>query len=170
MTSDVVIEEAPMNTKLTTAMLAVTTVLWTAAPARAAAASDVGLGIILGEPIGGSAKVWLDDKLAFDAGAGLSDGNAAFWGDILFHDWTLLPQPKEGRLGGYLGAGPQIRTGDDTRFGIRTVAGLSYRFAGHPLELFGEAGPLFRLTQGGTVDAVGGVGLRVMVGGGSGKR
>lgn len=149
--------------------LAALTALAAAVPASASEVRDVGVGVILGEPIGGSAKLWLDDRMALDAGAGLSDGNAAFWGDVLLHDWTLLPQPKEGRLGAYLGAGPQIRTGDDVRFGIRTIAGLTYRTAGHPLEFFVEAGPLFRLTQGGQVDGVGGAGLRVFVGG-AGKK
>ena len=142
-----------------------------AGPAAASASSsgtdvrEVGVGVVLGEPIGGTMKLWLDDRLAADAGLGLSDGNAGFWADALWHDWTLLPQPPTGRLAAYLGAGPQIRTGDDPRFGIRAIAGLSYRPTGHPLELFAEAGPLFRLTQGGEVDAVGGVGLRLMVGG-----
>lgn len=154
-----------MSKRLTAAALAFLAVPWAALPARAQGASDVGVGVVLGEPIGGTVKLWLDDRLAFDAGAGLSDGNAGFWGDALWHDWSLLPQPRQGRLGAYLGAGPQVRTGDEARFGIRTLAGLSYRPSGHPLELFAEAGPLFRLTQGGAVDAVGGVGLRVMVGG-----
>jgi hypothetical protein len=57
-----------------------------------------------------------------------------------------------------------VRAGDDARFGIRTIVGLSFRPSGHPLEFFAEAGPLFRLTQGGNVDAVGGVGLRLMIG------
>jgi hypothetical protein len=126
---------------------------------------EVGVGVALGEPIGGTAKLWLDDRLAADVGAGLSDGNAAFWADALWHDWSLLPQPKSGRLGAYVGAGPQFRTGDDARFGVRAIGGLSYRPTGHPVELFAEAGPLFRLTQGGQVDAVGGVGLRLMIGG-----
>ena len=125
---------------------------------------EVGVGVALGEPIGGTAKLWLDDRLAADLGVGISDGNAGFWGDMLWHDWTLLPQPPSGRLGAYLGAGPQVRTGDDARFGLRAIAGLSYRPAGHPLEFFAEAGPLFRLTQGGQVDAVGGVGVRLLVG------
>lgn len=145
--------------------LAALAVLAAALPASASRVREVGVGVALGEPIGGSAKLWLDDLTALDLGAGLSDGNAAFWGDVLWHDWTLLPQPKEGRLGAYLGAGPQVRTGEDARFGIRAVVGLTYRTAGHPLELFAEAGPLFRLTQGGAVDGVGGVGLRVFVGG-----
>jgi hypothetical protein len=46
---------------------------------------------------------------------------------------------------------------------------VSFRPTGHPLELFAEAGPLFRLTQGGQVDALGGVGLRLMVGAERGK-
>ena len=129
----------------------------------------MGVGVVLGEPIGGTAKLWLDDRLAVDAGAGLSDGNAAFWGDVLWHDWTLLPQTKDGKLGGYVGAGPQIRTGDDARFGIRAIAGVTYRPSGHPIEVYAEAGPLFRLTQGGELDAVGGVGLRVYVGSSPGR-
>jgi opacity protein-like surface antigen len=132
--------------------------------ASPAAAQEVGVGVVLGEPIGGTAKLWLSDALAADAGLGFSAGNVGFWADALWHDWTLLPQPSNGRLGLYLGAGPQIRAGDDSRFGIRAIAGASYRPTEHPLELFAEAGPLFRLTQGGQIDAVGGVGLRLMLG------
>lgn len=128
--------------------------------ARAQSIKEASVGVVLGEPIGATAKFWLDDRLAFDLGAGLSDGNAGFWGDILWHDWGLLPRPADGKLGAYLGAGPQIRAGDDTRFGIRTIIGVSWKLATRPLEFFAEAGPLFRLTQGGQLDAVGGVGLR----------
>lgn len=132
-------------------------------PARAAA-PELSAGVALGEPIGGTAKLWFDDRFAADAGLGLSDGNLAFWGDGLWHDWRILPQPAQGRLGGYLGAGAQIRTGTDARVGIRTVVGLSFRPKDSPLEAFAEAGPLFRLTQGGAVDAVGAVGLRARLG------
>src|SRR4051812_36672022 len=101
---------------------------------------EVGLGVALGEPIGGTAKLWFDDRFAADVGAGLSDGNAALWADALWHDWSLLPQPARGRLGVYGGAGPQIRMGDDARFGLRAVGGLTFRPSGHPLELYAEAG------------------------------
>lgn len=139
--------------------------LISARPAAAADIREVGVGVALGEPIGGTAKFWLDGPWAADAGVGLSDGNAALWADALWHDWSLLPQPSNGRLGVYVGAGPQVRTGADPRFGIRTLGGVSYRPTGHPFELYAEVGPMFRLTQGGQVDAVGGVGLRVMLGG-----
>ncbi|MDE2142251.1 MAG: hypothetical protein KGL74_12500 [Elusimicrobia bacterium] len=142
-------------------------ILGAAVRASAAGVRDVGVGIILGEPIGGTAKFWLDDRFALDAGAGFSDGNAGFWGDALWHDWTLLPQPKDGRLAAYAGGGPQVRTGVDARFGIRAVVGAAYRPSKQPLEFFLEAGPLFRLTQGGGVDAVGGVGVRLYGWGGA---
>ena len=129
---------------------------------------EIGVGVVLGDPIGGTAKFWLDDRLAADVGAGLGDGNATLWADALWHDWTLLPQPQSGRLGAYFGAGPQFRAGEDARFGIRAIGGFSFRPTGHPLELYAEAGPLFRLTQGGQLDAVGGVGVRLMLGGAAG--
>ena len=151
-----------MKTKLAAIVLVATA----CATASASAIHEVGVGVVLGDPIGATAKLWLDDRLAADAGAGLSDGNAAFWADALWHDWSLLPQPGNGRLGLYLGAGPQVGFGDDdARFGIRAIGGVSYRPSGHPLELYAEAGPMFRLTQGGAVDAVGGVGVRLMIGG-----
>lgn len=154
-----------MKTRIAAALLAAGVLTSAAPPSPAAAIREVGVGVALGEPIGGTAKFWLDGPLAADAGIGLSDGNAALWADALWQDWTLLPQPPNGRLGAYVGAGPQIRTGDDARFGIRALGGVSYRPTGQPIELYAEAGPLFRLTQGGQVDAVGGVGLRVMLGG-----
>jgi hypothetical protein len=159
-----------MKTMIAAALLAAGA-LASARPAAAAASGvkEVGVGVALGEPIGGSVKFWFDDPMAVDVGAGLSDGNAALWADALYHDWKLLPQPSNGRLGAYAGAGPQIRMGDDARFGIRTIVGVTYRPTGHALEIYAEAGPLFRLTQGGKVDAVGGVGLRIMLGGVSRK-
>ncbi len=134
-----------------------------AGTAAAATPRELALGVALGEPVGGTAKLWLDDRTAVDLGAGLSDGNAAFWGDLLVHDWGLVKQPAQGRLGGYLGLGPQLRTGGDARFGLRTIAGVSFRARERPLELYAEAGPLFRFTQGGHVDAVGGVGVRIFL-------
>lgn len=147
--------------KIRAASVALSAVLAATGASFAQGARKVGVGVILGEPIGGDVKVWNDERTAFDAGVGVSDGNSAFWADVLIHDWSLFHQSPPGRLGGYVGAGPQLRTGDDARFGLRTIAGVAYLPAGHPLELFVEAGPLFRLTQGGQVDGVGGAGLRI---------
>lgn len=125
-----------------------------------------GFGIVAGDPIGGTAKLWLDDDYAVDFGVGFS-GDTVLWGDLLYHAWNLLPQPEEGKLGVYFGAGPRLETADDPEFGVRTIAGLSWRITRQPIEFFIEAGPVFRMTPSGGVDADGGVGLRLYLGSGS---
>lgn len=130
-----------------------------AAPASAEP-KEFSVGAVLGDPTGGTLKLWLDDALALDAGVGYS-GDATFWGGLLWHDWRLLPQPAKGRLGLYLGAGPRLEAARDAEFGVRTIGGLSWRLPEHSLEFFAEAGPVFRLTQGGGVGADGGVGVRL---------
>ncbi|MDD5301719.1 MAG: hypothetical protein PHS14_01310 [Elusimicrobia bacterium] len=124
---------------------------------------EAGAGIIAGDPIGGTAKLWFDRNYALDLGVGFS-GSTVLWGDFLYHAWNLLPQPEEGRLGVYFGAGPRLETASDTEFGVRTIAGVSWRLTRQPIEVFAEAGPVFRLTQGGGVDADGGVGVRLYLG------
>lgn len=134
-----------------------------ALPASAQTVTKAGFGVIAGDPIGGSAKLWLDEAYAVDLGVGFS-GDTVLWGDLLYHMSNLLPQPEEGRLSVYLGAGPRLETRDDTEFGVRTIAGLSWRITRQPLEFFVEAGPVFKVTQGGGVDADGGVGVRFYLG------
>ncbi len=135
-----------------------------AAPARAQdEIKDVGVGVIAGDPIGGTVKLWLNDRLAFDLGIGYS-GDTVMWGDVLLHAWDLLPRPQEGKLGLYVGAGPRLETRRDAEFAIRTIAGVSWRLDKQPVELFAEAGPLFRMTPRGGVGADAGVGLRLYLG------
>jgi hypothetical protein len=137
-----------------------------AAPAAAAATSavtEVGVGVIVGDPIGGTAKLWLGPDYAVDLGIGYS-GSTVLWGDVLYHAWNLFPPIDEGKLGLYFGAGPRIETGDDTEFGVRTLAGVSWRLSRQPMEFFAEMGPVFRLTQGGGVGIDGGVGVRLYLG------
>lgn len=144
-------------------ILAALLVAAAALPASASEFKEVGVGVIVGDPVGGTAKLWLDKDFAVDVGVGFS-GDVAFWGDILYHMWDIFPQPQEGKLGLYLGAGPRIETRSDAEFGIRTIGGVTWRLAKHPLELFAEAGPVFRMTPHGGVDADGGVGVRFYFG------
>lgn len=134
-----------------------------AAHAAAAELREFGVGVIAGDPTGGTAKAWLDDKIAFDVGVGFS-GDAAFWGDILYHLTDVLPQPTEGKLLPYIGVGPRIETSRDPEFGLRAIAGLSWKLQKHPIELFAEAGPVLQMTPNGGVGADGGVGLRFYFG------
>jgi hypothetical protein len=124
---------------------------------------EAGIGVIAGDPIGGTAKLWFDRDYAVDLGVGYS-GSTVLWGDLLYHAWNLLPPIEEGKLGLYFGAGPRIETGDDAEFGVRAIAGLSWRLTRQPMELFAEMGPVFRVTQGGGVGVDGGVGVRFYLG------
>lgn len=139
---------------LTLALLAVSTSAW------AQRAGELGAGLVLGDPIGGTAKVWLDDKLAVDFGLGGSDGDFAAWADMLVHGWSILPQPKEGKLGLYGAVGGRVADRDETQFGLRTMGGVSYWVGEHPIELFAELGPVFELSGDTGVDINGGLGVR----------
>ena len=134
-----------------------------AAAGRASAAvavKEASAGVVAGYPSGGTVKLWFDDARAVDLGVGLA-GSPVLWADAVWHAWDVLPQPAKGRLGAYLGGGPRLEFASDAEFGLRTVVGVSWRLPKHSVELFAEAGPVFRFTQGGHVDADGGVGVRV---------
>lgn len=134
-------------------------------PLWAQQAGQFGGGLLLGDPIGGTAKYWLDGTKALDFGLGARNSEVAMYGDFVWHSWDLLPQPAKGKLGPYISVGPQLVTYSSTELDLRTMLGLSYWIADHPIELFAEAGPLFILNDGGGISADGGVGVRFYIGG-----
>lgn len=138
--------------------------LATAQDAAGPARGMLGGGVILGNPAGLTGKLWLDSSRAIDAGVGFS-GDAAFYMDFLWHAWDLFPQPKTGRLGAYAGVGPRLETRRDAKFGVRTMAGLAYWLPKRPIELFVEAGPVWRVAPDTGVEADGGLGVRFYFGG-----
>ena len=144
-------------------LLALICLMAAAAPLRAQKAGDLGAGVILGNPTGVTGKLWLDGSRAVDAGLGFSS-NLAVYGDFLWHSWTVLPQPAEGKLPVYLGLGAQVRALDDAEFGIRTVVGVAYWLPRNPVEIFLEIVPVFRLTPGTSVGLDAGLGLRYYFG------
>jgi hypothetical protein len=105
-----------------------------------------GLGLILGEPTGVSAKYYLADDTAIDAAAG-----GAFIGrgvqvhaDFLWHPWIL--EQREGFvLPLYLGVGARVLKrdaggGDEdhVRIGLRVPVGILFDFTRVPLDVFVE--------------------------------
>ena len=139
-------------------------------------AGQVGAGMIIGNPFGLTAKYWMNDTQAIDAGVGF--GSPTLFADFLWNSWTVLPQPSQGKLGGYLGAGPEIDTEHwnnehrdadhrDTNIGIRTLAGINYWTAGYPIEFFLEAGPVFQLGSDSNVDVDAALGVRFYLGPGT---
>lgn len=130
-----------------------------ASPAHAQKAGDAGVGVILGAPTGITGKLWLDGSKAVDIGLGWHS-ELTVYGDYLWHGWDVLPQPPEGKMPVYLGLGAQVRTYRDAEFGLRAVAGIAYWLPRHPVELFLEIVPVFRLMPGTSVGLDAGLGLR----------
>jgi hypothetical protein len=140
-------------------LLALVCLAAAANPVRAQKAGDLGAGVILGNPTGGTMKSWTTDNQAIDAGLGVSNHLTAY-ADYLWHTFTVFSQPAHGRLGLYFGAGAQVRTFHDAEFGVRTVAGVTYWLPNNPIEIFAEVVPVFRLLPGDSVGLDGGLGVR----------
>ncbi len=70
-----------------------------------------------------------------------------------------MPQPRQGKLAGYIGVGAQIRD-VDSELGLRAAAGAAYWLPHDPVEIFAELVPVFRLTPDAGIGLDGGLGLR----------
>lgn len=154
-----------------------------------AEAGKLGMGLLVGEPTGFSAKYWLSDKAAVDGGLALhygyhdhyycdgdyyrrygyydgpcSDRRLRFQmhGDFLWH--FDLPANLPGRLPFNFGLGARLIT-PYTEVGLRIPLGISYLFDNLPLDIFAELAPVFVFAPytGGDLD--GGVGARFYFGG-----
>lgn len=140
----------------------------------ARAEEGVGLGIILGEPTGVSAKAWINKEHAIDAAAAWSfSENASFQlhADYLIHNFGLL---KTGDIGGrlpiYFGIGGRLkledhdnvngRNSDDALLGVRIPFGIAYLFAKAPVEVFAEIVPILDLVPDTDFDMNGAIGAR----------
>lgn len=134
-----------------------------------AAPSGLGLGLIIGEPTGLSAKVWTTSRIALDAALGYSwvrYGQAIhIHGDILWHSGSVI-QSGDGYLPLYLGVGVRVKMADDDneypdmRVGIRVPFGLEYVFARAPVGLFLELVPVIDLTPETDFGPNGAIGFR----------
>jgi hypothetical protein len=124
--------------------------------------SGFGLGIILGEPTGISAKLWKGETTAIDAAAGWSSGKNSvlhLHADYIFHNFNLIDVQK-GKLPFYYGIGGRVKFADDTKVGIRIPVGMNYIFAGAPFDIFLELVPLLDLMPDTEFDIKAGLGAR----------
>lgn len=152
----------------------------TADPAPAPTASDtdvvrgtekgtIGVGIILGEPTGVSARLYLQDDQAIQAAAGFAfiGGGLHVHADYVFH--PVVFQTRDSFvLAGYVGPGArliQYRDGRERRsfaLGARAVGGLLFDFT-VPLDAFVEVGGVLEYDF---ADEDGGLGITLNVGAG----
>jgi hypothetical protein len=116
-----------------------------------------GVGIVLGEPTGIAAKLYLGDNAVQGAvGFGFIEGGGSAHVDYVFHPWIL--EEREGfELIAYLGPGARLAYidggagGDDHwAVGARGVIGLLFEFHEIPIDVFAEVAPVlqFRFVEG----------------------
>lgn len=129
-------------------------------------AGDFGIGVILGEPTGLSAKYYNGGRTAFDFGLAWSFGRNPhyhFHADYLVHRFDLI-EVEQGQMPFYFGIGARLRTGHDENVGIRFPLGVSYYFPRDPIEIFFEIVPVFDLTPRSDISGNGGLGFRYYFG------
>ncbi|KPK86901.1 MAG: hypothetical protein AMS27_04125 [Bacteroides sp. SM23_62_1] len=120
-----------------------------------------GIGIILGEPTGISAKNWISSKTAVDAAVAWSlyDPSLHIHADFLLHNFNLISVSK-GQLPVYFGLGARIRLADETNFGARIPVGIDYHFEGAPLDIFFEVVPILNFVPTTAFDLNAAIGMR----------
>ena len=126
-----------------------------------------GVGIIIGEPTGLCAKLYLRDDQAIQAAVALSAvvGGFQVHADYLFHP-LILEERDAFTLPAYVGPGVRLlqhaagRDGDDDfRVGLRVVGGILFDFKELPLDVFAEVAGVAEYTFGSESDSVNGFGL-----------
>ncbi len=129
-----------------------------------AAAQDrgFGLGVILGEPTGVSAKYWVGSRNAVDGGLAWSFRHSGFFhvhADYLWHIPLKLESVE--RLNFYVGIGGRLGFGSgSTLVGARIPVGLVYWPSSVPLDVFLEVAPVLDLAPATEFSGNGGIGVR----------
>lgn len=129
-----------------------------------------GMGIILGEPTGLSAKAWTSSDNAFDFALAWSfkdyhhndnhnDGSALLQADYVWHFFNAI-SVSSGKLPIYVGIGARVVLADDPSFGVRIPVGIDYLFADAPIDVFLELVPILDLSPESDFGVGGGLGIR----------
>ena len=128
---------------------------------RVGSAQDLGIGTQLGQPMGVTAKYWMNSTLAIDAFMGYHfSHNFDAHGDVLWHSFSSF-DVSDGRLPFYVGAGGRILLGDDSQLGVRLPVGVSYLSSSQPIELYAEIAPVIQLITSIGADIDGAIGIRI---------
>ncbi|MBU1101909.1 MAG: hypothetical protein KKA84_16035 [Bacteroidetes bacterium] len=133
-----------------------------------------GLGFVVGEPTGISAKLWTSKINAFDFGLGVGvggdrikyDGNynnesrIHFHMDYLWHSFNAISSNERFPL--YYGIGGRYNSGGgyEGSFGARGVVGIAWLPRNTPLDLFVELVPVFQITPSTGFGLDAGLGIR----------
>ena len=122
-----------------------------------------GLGVVLGEPTGISAKFWLTPGTALDFGLGYSftSSNSVFdfYVDYVFHNSNMINSEENFVV--YYGPGARLKIKESTsRLGIRGVIGILWLPHGTNFDVFVEVAPILDIIPATKFDFSGGIGGR----------
>ncbi len=133
-----------------------------------------GLGVIIGEPTGISAKLWTSNVNAFDFGLGWSIGGERigkdrnyytknrihFHMDYLWHAFNVIHSSERFPL--YYGLGGRINTGAgyDAAVAVRGVFGIAWLPHKTPIDVFLEVAPSLQVTPSTGFGLDAGIGVR----------
>ncbi len=121
-----------------------------------------GLGVILGDPTGVSAKYWLSQRNAIDGALAWSFRRSGFFhvhADYLWHFPDAIHSSE--RFVPYVGPGVRLGAGKGKGvFGIRIAAGMAYLPHGAPLDIFAELAPVVDLAPSTEASCNIGLGIR----------
>ncbi len=135
-----------MRTAVVIAVLAVLAGVASAEPGGGQEKGAFGIGLIIGEPTGISAKLYLKDDQAIQGaiGSAFVGGGIQVHADYVWHPW-ILEDRESFTLPVYLGPGVRAidynggRGGDSyLALGVRAVGGLLFDFKNVPLDAFIE--------------------------------
>jgi len=121
----------------------------------------LGLGVIIGEPTGLSAKLWTSNKTAVDAGAAwalINGGFIRFHADALVHSFAV--SVDKGQLPLYFGIGGKLVLSSNLGVGIRIPFGAAYLFESAPIDIFIEVVPVLELLPATGFGFEGAIGVR----------
>ena len=122
-----------------------------------------GLGVVLGDPTGISAKMWSTDNTALDFGLGYSftakNSLFDFYADYVFHNFDWI-QAEENFVV-YYGPGARLQLHESqSRLGVRGVFGILWLPRNTNFDLFIEAAPILDIIPATKFDFDGGIGGR----------
>ncbi len=132
-----------------------------------------GLGIIIGEPTGISAKLWTSQETAFDFGLGWSiegdrinnryyngTSRVHFHMDYLWHSFHAIHSSERFPL--YYGIGGRINSGAgyNSSVAVRGVLGIEWLPRETPIDVFLELVPMLQLTSSSGFGLDAGIGAR----------
>lgn len=122
-----------------------------------------GLGVVLGNPSGISAKYWVSNRAALDFGLGYSftSDNSLFdfFTDYVIHNTELIQNEENFVV--YYGPGARLHIHkSQSRLGVRGVLGILWLPANSDIDIFLEVAPILDVIPETKFDFDGGIGLR----------